>query len=128
MNLSAHGRGVRLQADSLHAWIILSKDCLMSFSLIRRLLVILLAGLCCALHPDTQQYFRGWHFLLLFIGKGERKGKGAGECSPMHFSFARSLSLCFTAFGSMTLSKGLSPVRGWMYRGEGLNHTRTYSW
>lgn len=49
-----------------------AKDCLMSFALIRRLLVIPLVGLYCMLHPDTQQYFRGWHFLLSFVGKGKR--------------------------------------------------------
>lgn len=49
-----------------------AKDCLMSFSLIRRLLVIPLIGLYHVLHPDTQHYYRGWHFLLSFIGKGKR--------------------------------------------------------
>lgn len=76
MNVCARGSRVRLQADSLHAWIILSKEapakgCLMSFSLIRRLLVIPLVGLYLVLHPDAQQHFRGWHFCSHLQEKGK---------------------------------------------------------
>lgn len=101
MNLPARGSRVRLQADSLHAWIILSKeapaeDCLMSFSLIRRLLVIPLVGLYLALHPDAQHYFRGWYFCSHLPEKG--KGKVHNQKHNLWFEQGNTLPCIFHVF------------------------------
>lgn len=66
-------------------------------------------------------------FSTLVHRRKEKKGKRGRGVFIFHAFFTWSLNLCFMAFGGMTFSTGLSPVWGWMYKGEGLNHTCTYS-